>query len=74
MVDSPFFGAFPSYSLPKATKDSTAAFPVNYTSEFREGFEASACNNLNTYIINVIYGLKHIFNYTFEYILYNFCT
>ena len=56
-VVSPFFGAFPSYCNPKATKDSTATIPVNYTSELREGFEASACNNLNTCIINVICGL-----------------
>jgi hypothetical protein len=57
IVDSPFFGAFPSYLNPKETKDSTAAILVNCKSEFREGFKASACNNLNTYIINVIYGL-----------------
>jgi hypothetical protein len=56
-VDSPFIEMFSSYRIPKATKDSTAEIPVNYTSEFREGFEASASNNLNTYIINVMYGL-----------------
>jgi hypothetical protein len=46
-VGSPFFGAFPSNRIPKATKGVTVRFllpvaiPVNYTSEFREIFEAT---------------------------------
>jgi hypothetical protein len=42
---SPFFGAFLSDRIPKATKDVnvrsffTAAIPVNYSSEFRELLE-----------------------------------
>jgi hypothetical protein len=46
-VGSPFFGAFPSDRIPTATKDViyisllTVAIPENYTSEFRENFEAT---------------------------------
>jgi hypothetical protein len=53
---SPFFGAFPSDRIPKATKDINLYFffkiaiPVNDTSEFRESFEATTYNF--TLIIN----------------------
>jgi hypothetical protein len=41
-VNSPFFGAFHCDCIPKATKDVSAAIPVNYTSEFRELFESAS--------------------------------
>ena len=47
IVGYPLFGAFPSDRALKMTKDSTyisifkAAVPVNFTSEFRELFEAT---------------------------------
>ena len=59
IVDSPFLGAFPSERTPKATKDSTTTIPVNYNSEFREGFVATKCNNLSTCVINVAYLLTY---------------
>jgi len=41
-VSSSFFGAFRCDCIPKATKDVSAAIPVNYTSLFRELFEATS--------------------------------
>ena len=55
LLVSPFFGAFPSDRIPKATKDASVhlliyssnsctlnqRIPGNYTSEFQEGFEAT---------------------------------
>jgi hypothetical protein len=47
-VGSPFFGAFLSYRIPKATKDVNSHFiihsaiTVNYTCEFWKSFEATS--------------------------------
>jgi len=58
-ADSPFFGAFPSDHIPKATKDviyislSTVAVPVDYTSKYRKV--------LKLLLINISYNYSRQF-------------
>ena len=57
---SPFFGAFPSERIPKATKMSgyvsllTGTIPIYYTSEFQESLEAT------TYLFLTLLKIRHL--------------
>ena len=67
VAGSPFFGAFPSDRLLKATNDVSvhffpyAAIPVNCTSELRVIFEVTTCKN--TRCVFVINKTRRIFRH-----------
>ena len=58
-IGSPFFGAFRSGRISKATKDVSVRIPISYTREYRALFEATTCVCVCMYVWWAGYGSQY---------------